>query len=57
MSASEYKLDVVGVEVRWEGSGTESAAEYTFELSMGFLCMSKIFNSDSLERGSVYQEC
>jgi exonuclease III len=26
-----YKLDLVGVqEVRWEGSGTEPAEEYTF---------------------------
>jgi exonuclease III len=28
---SRYRLDLVGVqEVRWEGSGTESAREYTF---------------------------
>jgi hypothetical protein len=28
---SNYKLDLVGVqEVRWEGSGTEPAGEYTF---------------------------
>jgi hypothetical protein len=28
---SKYRLDLVGVqEVRWEGSSTESAGEYTF---------------------------
>jgi hypothetical protein len=27
---SKYKLDFVGVQVRWEGSGTGSAGEYTF---------------------------
>jgi hypothetical protein len=28
---TRYKLDLVGVqEVRWEGSGTEPAGEYTF---------------------------
>jgi hypothetical protein len=28
---ARYKLDLVGVgEVRWEGSGTEPAGEYTF---------------------------
>jgi hypothetical protein len=47
---STYKLDLVGVQqVRWEGGGTELAAEYTFfygkenenhELGTGFsLCV------------------
>jgi hypothetical protein len=44
---SKYKLDLVGVQVRWEGSGNEPA-EYRFfygkrneihELSTGFLCI------------------
>jgi hypothetical protein len=44
-----YKLHLVGVqEVRWEGSGTEPAGEYTcfygkrnenHELGTGFLCI------------------
>jgi hypothetical protein len=34
---SKYKLDFVGVqEVRWEGSGTEPAGEYTFFNSKGY---------------------
>jgi exonuclease III len=46
---ARYKLDLVGVqEVRWEGSGTQPAGEYTFfygkenknhKLGTGFLCI------------------
>jgi hypothetical protein len=33
---SKYKLDLVGVqEVRWGGSGTETAGEYTFFMERG----------------------
>jgi hypothetical protein len=33
---SKYKLDLVGVKnVRWEGSGTEPAGEYTFSFGEG----------------------
>jgi hypothetical protein len=33
---AKYKLDLVGVqEVRWEGSGTEPAGEYTFFYGKG----------------------
>jgi hypothetical protein len=33
---SEYTLDLVGVqEVRWEGSGTAPAGEYTFFYGKG----------------------
>jgi hypothetical protein len=33
---SRYRLDLVGVhEVRWEGSGTAPACEYTFFNGMG----------------------
>jgi hypothetical protein len=27
---TDYNLDLVGVQVRWEGSGTEPPVEYTF---------------------------
>jgi hypothetical protein len=50
---ARYKLDLVGVQgVRWEGSGTEPAGEYTFfyekgnenhELGTGFLCRSESY--------------
>jgi hypothetical protein len=49
---SKYKIDLVGVqEVRWEGSGTASAGEYTFiyrkgnennELGTGFFVFKRI---------------
>jgi hypothetical protein len=33
---ARYKLDLVGVQVvRWEGSGTEPAGEYTFFMERG----------------------
>jgi hypothetical protein len=32
---SKYKLDLVEVQVRWEGSGTEPAGEYTFFYGRG----------------------
>jgi hypothetical protein len=43
---SKYKLNLVGIRVRWDGGGTEPAGEYTFfyvrgnenhELGTGFL--------------------
>jgi hypothetical protein len=51
---SKYKLDLVGVKVRWEGSGTEPAGEYTFfygkgnqnhELGTGFLMYKRIVSA------------
>jgi hypothetical protein len=32
---SKYKLDLVGVQVRWGGRGTEPAGEYTFFYGKG----------------------
>jgi hypothetical protein len=32
---SKYKFDLVGVQVRWEGGGTEPAGEYTFFYGKG----------------------
>jgi hypothetical protein len=29
---SKYKLDLVGVQVRWNGGGNEPAGEYTFSM-------------------------
>jgi hypothetical protein len=44
----KYKLDLVGVQVRWKGGGTEPAGDYKVcdrqgnantELGTGFLCI------------------
>jgi hypothetical protein len=32
---ARYKLDLVGVQVRWEGGGTEPAGKYTFFYGKG----------------------
>jgi hypothetical protein len=32
---SKYRLDLVGVQVSWEGGGTEPAGEYTFSYGKG----------------------
>jgi hypothetical protein len=52
---ARYKLDLVGVqEVRWEGSGTKPAGEYTFsfgkenenhELGIGFFVHKRIISA------------
>jgi hypothetical protein len=36
---ARYKLDLVGVQVRWEGGGTEAAEEYTFFYRRGMTIM------------------
>jgi hypothetical protein len=51
---SKYKLDLVGVQVRWNGGGNEPAGEYKFfygkgnknhELGMGFFVHKRIISS------------
>jgi hypothetical protein len=32
---SRYRLDLLGVQVRWDGSGTKPAEEYTFFYEKG----------------------
>jgi hypothetical protein len=39
---SKYKLDLVGVEVRWDGGCTERAGEYAFFLERGMKIMNLV---------------
>jgi hypothetical protein len=36
---ARYKLDLVGMQVRWEGGGIEPAGEYTFLMERGMRIM------------------
>jgi hypothetical protein len=36
---SKYKSDLVGVQVRWDGGGTEPVGEYTFFYGKGMKIM------------------
>jgi hypothetical protein len=41
-----YRLDLVGVqEIRWEGSGTVPAREYTFSMERGMRNMNRVRDS------------
>jgi hypothetical protein len=51
---SKYRLDLVAVQVRWEGVGTEPAEEYTFfygkvnenhEVGTGFIVHKRIISA------------
>jgi hypothetical protein len=57
MELGKHKLDLVGVQVRWEKGGTERAGDYTFFSSSLLVIYNTVLTNTTLEKQRTRELC